>query len=335
MRAAVLEAPKRPLRITELPDPKPGSEEVLVRVRACAVCRTDLHVVDGDLTEPRLPLVPGHQIVGTVVELGENARRFSAGDRIGVPWLGGSCGECPFCRSERENLCDGARYMGYQRDGGFAELCAADERFCFPVPEGYPDLEAAPLLCAGLIGYRALRLAGEGKRLGFYGFGAAAHILAQVVRYRGRELYAFTRPGDASGQALARSLGAAWAGGSDERPPEPLDAAIVFAPAGELVPAALRAVSKGGTVVCAGIHMSDIPSFPYSILWGERVIRSVANLTRRDGEEFLALAPKVPLRTRVRAYPLERVNEALDDLRAGRLEGSAVIAMEREPLPSS
>jgi len=287
-----------------------------------------LHVVDGELTEPKLPLIPGHQIVGTVKATGEGTALFSKGDRVGVPWLGGCCGRCQFCRSGRENLCDEARYTGYQIDGGFAELCVADERFCFPIPDGYPDLQAAPLFCAGLIGYRALRMAGDAQRLGFYGFGAAAHIIIQVARYQGREVYAFTRRGDAEGQAFARKLGAVWTGSSEELPPEPLDAAIIFAPVGSLVPASLRAVAKGGTVVCAGIYMSDIPSFPYSILWGERVVRSVANLTRRDGEEFLELAPKVPVRTEVHPYPLEKANEALNDLREGRFTGAAVVVVD-------
>jgi len=328
MRAMALDAPGEPLRLADLPDPHSAPGQLLIRVRACGVCRTDLHVVDGDLTEPKLPIVPGHQIVGEVAELGEGVSGFAVGDRVGVPWLGGSCGACSYCAAGNENLCDAARYTGYQIDGGFAELCAANARFCFPIPEDYPDLQAAPLLCAGLIGYRSLRMAGPGRRLGFYGFGAAAHILVQVARYQEREVYAFTRPGDAQAQDFARRLGAAWAGDSGEAPPEPLDAAIIFAPVGDLVPAALRAVRKGGVVVCAGIHMSDIPSFPYAILWGERVVRSVANLTRRDGEEFLALAPNVPVRTEVRPYPLEQANEALRDLREGRFSGAAVIAVD-------
>jgi len=341
MRAMVLSEPKQPLRPMNLPDPEPGPGQVLIHVNACGVCRTDLHVVDGDLTEPRLPLVPGHQIVGRVLALGEGVEGFGEGDRVGVPWLGGSCGECRYCRTGRENLCDAARYTGYQIDGGFAEKCVADARFCFPVPEGYSDLQAAPLLCAGLIGYRALRMACgalEGgaldperdgvRRLGFYGFGAAAHILIQVARHQGREVYAFTRPGDMAAQDFARRLGAVWAGASDAHPPEALDAAILFAPVGGLVPAALRVVRKGAVVVCAGIHMSDIPSFPYSILWGERVLRSVANLTRRDGEELLALVPRVPVRTEVHPYPLERANEALADLREGRFTGAAVIVVD-------
>lgn len=326
----ILNEPGSPLRMADLPMPTPGPEQVLIRVRACGVCRTDLHVVDGDLTEPKLPVVPGHQIVGTIVDTGKDAKHFSPGDRVGVPWLGGSCNRCSYCRSGRENLCDEARYTGYQIDGGFAEMCVADERFCFPIPEGYPDLQAAPLLCAGLIGYRALGMAGEAQRLGFYGFGAAAHILIQVARYQGREVYAFTRPGDKEGQAFAQRLGAVWVGSSEELPSEPLDAAIIFAPVGSLVPAALRAVAKGGTVICAGIHMSDIPSFPYSILWEERVLRSVANLTRQDGEEFLALAPKVPVRTEVHAYPLDTANDALSDLREGRFTGAAVVVVDPE-----
>jgi propanol-preferring alcohol dehydrogenase len=325
MRAMLLERPGTPLRPADLPDPAPRPGELLLRVRACGVCRTDLHVVDGDLKEPKLPVVLGHEIVGEVVRTGKGAAAFRPGDRVGVPWLGGSCGRCDACRSGRENLCDAALYTGYGRDGGFAELCVADERFCFPVPEGYPDVQAAPLLCAGLIGWRALRTAGDAQRIGLYGFGAAAHILVQVARYLGREVYAVTKPGDAEAQEFARRLGAAWAGGADETPPVALDAAILFAPAGELVPKALREVRKGGTVVCAGIHMTDIPSFPYSILWGERVLRSVANLTRRDGEEFLRLAPQVPVATEVHPYPLERANEALDDLRAGRFTGAAVL----------
>jgi propanol-preferring alcohol dehydrogenase len=298
---------------------------MLLRVHACAVCRTDLHVVDGDLAQPKLPLVPGHEIVGVVAELGAGVDRFRIGDRVGVPWLGWTCGVCKFCRSGRENLCAQARFTGYQIDGGYGEFTVADQRFCFALPSGYSDIEAAPLLCAGLIGYRSLRMAGEGRRLGLYGFGAAAHIIAQVARWQGREVYAFTSPGDTEAQAFARELGAAWAGGSDQLPPQTLDAAIIFAPVGALVPAALRAVERGGTVVCAGIHMSPIPSFPYDILWGERVVRSVANLTRADGEEFLRLAPKVPVKTRTLPYRLEQANQALEDLRAGRLQGAAVL----------
>ena len=328
MRAMVLERPGTPLAPRDLPVPVPGPGQVRVAVRVCGVCRTDLHVVDGDLTEPKLPLVPGHQIVGTVDAVGEGVDRFVPGRRVGIPWLGGSCGTCGYCRSGRENLCDHARYTGYQIDGGFAEYAVADQRFCFPIPEGYPDLQAAPLLCAGLIGYRSYRFTGEASPLGLYGFGAAAHIIAQVARFEGREVFAFTRPGDTRGQAFARSLGCAWAGGSDEAPPAPLAAAIIFAPVGSLVPAALRAVAKGGRVVCAGIHMSDIPSFPYRILWEERSVVSVANLTRRDGEEFLALAPRVPVRTEVHPYPLAEANRALDDLRHGRFDGAAVIVVD-------
>ena len=326
----LLHQQRRPLSETELPAPQPGSGQVLVRVAACGVCRTDLHIVDGDLAGPKLPLVPGHQIVGTVDATDPGAGRFSHGERIGVPWLGWTCGECRYCRSGRENLCDRARFTGYDIDGGYAELALADERFCFPIPEGYPDLQAAPLLCAGLIGYRALRLAGDGERLGLYGFGASAHILCQVAAYQGRRVFAFTRQGDARGQEFARSLGAEWAGGADDRPPEQLDAAIVFAPVGELVPAALRASAKGATVVCAGIHMSDIPSFSYEILWGERTVRSVANLTRHDGEKFMELAPRVPVRTEVQTYPLQSANTALDELRAGRVHGAAVLRMREE-----
>jgi len=330
MKAMILEKPGAGLRPVDIPEPRPLPDQLLIKVHACGVCRTDLHVVDGELTEPNLPVVPGHQIVGAVESAGEDVTAFKVGDRVGVPWLGGSCGVCHFCRTGRENLCDKARYTGYQINGGFAEKCVADRRFCFPIPAGYPDLQAAPLLCAGLIGYRALGMAGDGRRLGFYGFGAAAHILIQVAAYQKREVYAFTRTGDTQAQQFARKLGAAWAGDSKQAPPEPLDAAIIFAPVGELVPIALRAVVKGGAVVCAGIHMSDIPSFPYSILWGERTVRSVANLTRRDGEEFLALAPKVPVRTEVHPYPLDNAGEALDDLRAGRFTGAAVIVVDPE-----
>jgi propanol-preferring alcohol dehydrogenase len=325
MRAMVLDAARRPLRSAMVADPMPSAGQVLIRVHACAVCRTDLHVVDGELASPKLPLVPGHEIVGRVAAKGEGVEHFAIGDRVGVPWLGWTCGVCEFCRTGRENLCDNARFTGYQIDGGYGELTVADQRFCFAIPGIYSDVEAAPLLCAGLIGYRSLRMTGDARRLGIYGFGAAAHIIAQVARWQGREVYAFTSPGDADAQAFARELGAVWAGGSDQPPPVPLDAAIIFAPVGPLVPAALRAAERGGTIVCAGIHMSPIPSFPYDILWGERVVRSVANLTRRDGEEFLALAPKVPVRTRPLPYPLEQANQALDDLRAGRLQGAAVL----------
>jgi propanol-preferring alcohol dehydrogenase len=325
MRAMVLDAPRRPLRAAELPRPAPGPGQVLLAVRACGVCRTDLHVADGELPDPKLPLVLGHEIVGTVAELGPGVERFRPGERVGVPWLGWSCGECRYCRAGRENLCDRARFTGYQLDGGYAEYTVADARFCFPLPPAYGDREAAPLLCAGLIGYRSLVAAGDAERLGLYGFGAAAHLVAQVARHQGRRVFAFTRPGDREAQRFALELGAVWAGPSDVPPPEPLDAAIIFAPAGPLVPAALRAVAKGGTVVCAGIHMSDIPAFPYALLWGERVIRSVANLARRDGEEFLALAPRVPVRTAVEPYPLARANDALARLRAGRVRGAAVL----------
>lgn len=328
MRAMLFDEVGKPLRPVRVPVPEPGPGEVLLKVHACGICRTDLHIVDGELTEPALPLIPGHQIVGSVAKLGEGVERFREGTRVGVPWLGATCGACRYCRSGRENLCDHARFTGYQRNGGFAEFTVADARFCFPIPEGYPDLQAAPLLCAGLIGYRSLVMAGEGERLGIYGFGAAAHIVTQVARFRGWRVYAFTRPDDQAGQAFAREMGAVWAGASHERPPEELDAAIIFAPAGELVPAALRAVGKGGVVVCGGIHMSDIPPIPYDILWGERSIRSVANLTRRDGEEFLALAPKVPVRTEVTAYPLSAANEALDDLRSGRMRGAGVLVID-------
>ena len=315
MRAMVLAAPGRPLREAELPDPEPGPGQVLLEVRACGVCRTDLHVVDGELPNPKLPLVPGHQVVGLTED----------GRRLGVPWLGWTCGECRYCRSGRENLCDRALFTGYQLDGGYAERIVADERYCFPLPEGYPDAQAAPLLCAGLIGYRSLRLTGDAERLGLYGFGSSAHIVAQVARHQGRRVFAFTKPGDDEGQAFARELGAEWAGGSDERPPEELDAAIVFAPVGALVPAALAVVAKGGSVVCAGIHMSEIPAFPYELLWGEREVRSVANLTRTDGDELLALAPQVPVRVEVETFPLAEANEALDRLRTGRVRGAAVL----------
>ena len=324
----ILDAPGQPLRTAELPIPYPKPEQVLLRVHACGVCRTDLHVLDGELAHPKLPLILGHQIVGTVVEVGTHAQQFQPGDRVGVPWLSSTCRHCGYCQSGRENLCDRAQFTGYQLDGGYAEYAVADEQFCFPIPPNYPNLQAAPLLCAGLIGYRSLRMAGDGERLGFYGFGAAAHILIQVARYQGRQVYGFTRPGDTAAQQFARELGAVWAGDSDRLPPQELDAAIIFAPVGSLVPAALNAVAKGGVVVCAGIHMSDIPSFPYRILWEERAIRSVANLTRQDGEEFLALAPQVPIQTEVTTFPLTAANEALDALRQGRINGAAVLVME-------
>ncbi|MDE3077895.1 MAG: zinc-dependent alcohol dehydrogenase family protein [Chloroflexota bacterium] len=331
MLAMVLDAPGQALRAAQLPLPEPKPGEVLLRVYACGVCRTDLHVLDGELPDPRLPLIPGHQIVGQVVELGPGADRFAVGDRVGVPWLGATCGRCRFCLSGRENLCDRAMFTGYQRDGGYAEFAVADARFCFPVSSSYSDPEAAPLLCAGLIGYRSLRMTGDARRLGLYGFGSAAHIITQAARYQGRQVYAFTREGDVQAQDFARELGAVWAGASGEQPPEPLDAAIIFAPAGELVPAALKAVDKGGVVVCGGIHMSAIPSFPYELLWEERVVRSVANLTRQDGEEFLSLAPRVPIRVQVQSFPLMQANEALQALRNGRVNGSAVLLTDAEP----
>jgi len=325
MLAMVLESPGTPLRELDWPKPKPGPGQILLRVHACGVCRTDLHVVDGELTQPKLPLVPGHEIVGTVVEKGEGAGEFRIGERVGVPWLGFTCGRCKYCLVGRENLCDFARFTGYNIDGGYAEYTLADERYCFPLPATYSDAEAAPLHCAGLIGYRALVMAGDARRLGLYGFGAAAHIIAQVACHQGREVYAFTRAGDTAGQQFARGLGAVWAGDSETRPPSELDAAIIFAPVGSLVPTALRAVSKGGIVVCAGIHMSDIPSFPYELLWGERSVRSVANLTRRDGREFLKLAPLVPVRTQVQTFGLQDANKALTNLRSGQIEGAAVL----------
>jgi alcohol dehydrogenase, propanol-preferring len=321
----VLHGPGRPLREEWLPHPDPGEGQVLVRVHACGICRTDLHIVDGDLRDPKLPLVPGHQVVGVVESVGEGAERFSAGDRIGVPWLGWTCGECRYCRGGRENLCERAVFTGYLADGGYAELVVADERYCLAIPEPYGDVDAAPLLCAGLIGYRALRMTGDAERIGLYGFGSSAHIVCQVAIHEGRRVFALTRPGDEAGQAFARELGAEWAGDSDEGPPEELDGAIVFAPVGALVPLALRALARGGRAVCAGIHMSDIPAFPYEILWGERSLGSVANLTRRDGEEFLRLAPRVPVRTEVVSYPLAGANRALGDLRGGRVRGAAVL----------
>jgi alcohol dehydrogenase, propanol-preferring len=320
----VLEQARQPLRPVELPEPEPADGQVLLRVRACGVCRTDLHIVDGELTEPKLPLVPGHQIVGEVVAGGAS---FEPGARVGVPWLGWTDGDCRYCLGGQENLCDRARFTGYDVDGGYAELAVADERFCFPLPESYPNEQAAPLLCAGLIGYRSLRLAGDGESLGLYGFGASAHIICQVAVAQGRRVFAGTRAGDEETQEFARSLGAAWAGDASAGPPEELDAVIVFAPVGALVPAALRAVRKGGAVVCAGIHMSDLPSFPYELLWGERIVRSVANLTRQDGHEFLALAPTVPVRTEIETFPLEEANEALERLRSGALRGAAVLVV--------
>ncbi|MGD0483430.1 MAG: zinc-dependent alcohol dehydrogenase family protein [Gemmatimonadales bacterium] len=331
MHAMLLDAPGRPLRAADLPRPQPGPEQVLLRVRACGVCRTDLHVADGDLPDATFPLVLGHEIVGTVVEAGARASRLRSGDRVGVPWLGWTCGECRYCRAGRENLCAHARFTGYHLPGGYAEYAVADERFCFPLPAGYDDAAAAPLLCAGLIGYRSLVAAGDARRLGLYGFGAAAHLVAQVARHQGRRVFAFTKPGDTAGQAFATDLGAEWAGGSDAPPPEELDAAIIFAPVGALIPAALRAVARGGTVVCAGIHMSEIPAMPYALLWGERTLRSVANLTRRDGEEFLRLAAAVGVRTEVERFPLGAANDALAQLRAGTVRGAAVLVPEQEP----
>ncbi|HJQ63056.1 MAG TPA: zinc-dependent alcohol dehydrogenase family protein [Burkholderiales bacterium] len=325
MKAMLLDAPRRALRLAEVPVPRPGAGELLIRISACGVCRTDLHVVDGELPARKLPLVPGHEIVGVVAERGTAVERYAIGDRVGVPWLGHTCGVCRYCALGRENLCDNARFTGYHIDGGYAEYTLAEERYCFPIPAAYDDVAAAPLLCAGLIGYRSLVMAGDAQRLGIYGFGAAAHIVAQVARHQGRAVYAFTRPGDTSAQAFARDLGAAWAGDSTSSPPEPLDAAIIFAPVGALVLAALGATVKGGTVVCAGIHMSDIPAMRYELLWGERVVRSVANLTRRDGEDFLALAPQVPVQTRVESMPLAQANDALTRLREGRISGAAVL----------
>jgi propanol-preferring alcohol dehydrogenase len=321
----VLHAPSTPLRLEERPLPRPGPGEVLLRVHACGVCRTDLHIVDGELAEPALPLVPGHEIVGVVVERGAAVTRFAPGDRVGVPWLGATCGVCPYCARQHENLCDRPSFTGYTRDGGYAEHAVADARYCFPLPAALDDMHVAPLLCAGLIGYRALKMAGDARRLGIYGFGAAAHLIAQVAVWQGREVHAFTRPGDTEGQDFARSLGCRWAGDSTAAAPAALDAAMIFAPVGALVPLALQATRKGGTVVCAGIHMSDIPAFPYRLLWGERAVRSVANLTRADGDEFLALAARIPLRTHVEVFDLARANEAIDAVRHGRVHGAAVL----------
>ena len=325
MRAMVLEEPRRPLVMRERPLPEPAADEIVVEIAACGVCRTDLHVVDGELPNPKLPVVPGHEIVGRIAAMGEGVTGLAIGQRIGVPWLGHTCGVCPYCRAARENLCDRPLFTGYTRDGGYATHAVADARYAFPLPERMDDAGVAPLLCAGLIGWRSYRMAGEGRALGLYGFGAAAHILAQVAAWQGRRVHAFTRAGDTAAQAFARSLGAVWAGGSDEMPPEPLDAAIIFAPVGALVPSALRAVKKGGRVVCGGIHMSDIPSFPYRLLWEERHVVSVANLTREDAREFLSLAPQAGLRTEVTRYPLDQANAALADLREGRLQGAAVL----------
>ena len=326
----VLDSPRQPLQLRDVPKPKPGRGQLLVRVSACAVCRTDLHVVDGELPNPKLPLIPGHQIVGYVEEIGSGVNsKFEVGDRVGIPWLGWTDGECAFCRSIRENLCDHARFTGYTIDGGYAEFTVADARFCFHLPDRYNDVEVAPLLCAGLIGYRSYRKTGDARRLGIYGFGNAAHLIAQIALYEERQLFVFTRPGDTKTQQGAKSLGAKWAGGSDEMPPEKLDAAIIFASVGPLVPAALRALAKGGIVVCGGIHMSDIPSFPYADLWEERVITSVANLTRHDGDEFFDIAPRVPVQTKTETFPLEQANTALDRFRAGELSGTAVLTIGR------
>jgi len=325
MKAMILKKAKEPLTLEKIPKPKPGAGEILIHVHACGVCRTDLHIVDGELTEPKLPLIPGHQIVGTIEALGERVSSHAVGERVGIPWLWKSCGSCFYCKEGKENLCDNALFTGYQVNGGYAEYTVADESFCFSLPDAFSDLEAAPLLCGGLIGYRAYRMTKDAERLGFFGFGAAAHILTQVALHEEKQVYAFTRPKDRSTQDFAKRLGAVWAGGSDESPPEKLDAAIIFAPVGPLVPAALKMLRKGGVVVCAGIHMSPIPEFPYSDLWEERVIRSVANLTRQDAEELLELAPKIPIKTNVTTYPLEDLNQALDDLREGRFDGTAVI----------
>jgi len=325
MQSMLLSQVRTPLKETSLPDPTPGPSEILVRVAACAVCRTDLHVVDGELPQPKLPLIPGHEVVGRVLRLGSAATRFSVGDRIGIPWLGRTCGVCEYCKRGMENLCDAPQFTGYTRDGGYAELATADERFCVRIPDNYSDLEAAPLLCAGLIGFRSLLKAGDARRLGIYGFGAAAHLVTQVAVHEGRDVYAFTRRGDTTAQSFARSVGACWAGASEDLPPTTLDAAIIFAPVGSLVPAALRAVRKGGIVVCGGIHMTHIPGFPYELLWGERTVCSVANLTRRDAEQFMEIASKVPLRTYFETFPLSNANEALDRLRSGHLQGAAIL----------
>ncbi|MDR7542973.1 MAG: zinc-dependent alcohol dehydrogenase family protein [Armatimonadota bacterium] len=329
MQAMVLDASRVPLRLRDVPTPRPGPGQVLVRVRACGVCRTDLHIVDGELPHPALPLIPGHEIAGDVVEVGPGVHRFRPGDRVGVPWLGWTCGRCRYCVRGRENLCENARFTGYTLDGGYAQYTVADQRYCFRLPAGYEYADAAPLLCAGLIGYRSYRMIGEGvQRLGLYGFGAAAHIVAQIAAFEGKQVFAFTRPGDSASQAFARRLGAVWAGDSDQRPPEALDAAIIYAPVGALIPAALRATARGGNVVCAGIHMSEIPAFPYEILWHERVVRSVANLTRQDGEALLGVAPQVPIRTEVVPFPLEGANDALDRLRRGEMQGAAVLVID-------
>ena len=332
MRAMILQAPRERLVSREVPLPTVGRGQLLVRVAACAVCRTDLHVIDGELPDPKLPLIPGHEIVGRVEKLGDGVTEFSVGERVGIPWLGWTCGECKFCRSGRENLCERALFTGYTIDGGYAEFTVADARFCFRIPDGYDDVSAAPLLCAGLIGYRSLRMTGDAERIGIFGFGAAAHIVAQVARYQGRKIFAFTRPGDMAAQQFAMAMGADWAAGSDEMAPEKLEAAIIFAPVGALVPAALRGLERGGIVVCGGIHMSDIPSFPYAALWEERGITSVANLTRRDAEEFLEIAPRIPVTTQTRTYPLVEANEALAALRSGKLSGAAVLDCRSQSL---
>jgi propanol-preferring alcohol dehydrogenase len=330
MRAMILEKPGQPLRSHDTPKPKLGAGQLLVRVATCAVCRTDLHIVDGELPDPKLPLIPGHQIVGRIEQIGEGVQGFSAGDRVGIPWLGWTDGECAYCRSKRENLCDRAKFTGYTIDGGYAEFTVADARFCFHLPNEYNDVEVAPFLCAGMLGYRSYRKTGDAHRLGVYGFGNAAHLIAQVAIYQGRKVFAFTRPADKAGQESARRVGAVWAGGSDEMPPQELDAAIIFAPVGALVPVALRVLAKGGIVVCGGIHMSDIPAFPYIDLWGERVICSVANLTRRDGEEFLEIAPRVPVKTQTETFPLEDANTALEKFRSGQLKGTAVLVINTD-----
>jgi alcohol dehydrogenase, propanol-preferring len=329
MRAMVLDKPKQPLQLREVPKPKPGRGQLLVRVSTCAVCRTDLHVVDGELPQPKLPLILGHQIVARVEEIGDEDSKFAIGDRVGIPWLGWTDGECAYCRSGRENLCDNVRFTGYTTDGGYAEFTVADARYCFHLPDRYNDVEVAPLLCAGLIGYRSYRKTGDARRLGIYGFGNAAHLIAQIALYEGRQLFVFTRSGDKATQQAAKELGAVWVGGSDEMPPEKLDAAIIFASVGSLVPAALRVLAKGGIVVCGGIHMTDIPSFPYADLWEEHIITSVANLTRRDGDEFFAIAPRVPVRTHTETFPLEDANAALDRFRAGELKGTAVLVVNQ------
>ncbi len=329
MRAMILDAPKRPLQLRDVAKPRPGPGQLLVRVSTCAVCRTDLHIVDGELPDPKLPLIPGHEIIGRVEEVGRDVKTFGERDRVGIPWLGWTCGECKFCRSGRENICDRARFTGYNIDGGYAEFAVADARFCFPIPDRFEDISVAPLLCAGLIGFRALRKCGDPKRLGLYGFGAAAHIICQVAHFEGCKIFAFTRPGDSETQKFAQRLGASWTGGSDQAPPEKLDAAIIFAPVGALMPVALRHVEKGGIVVSAGIHMSDIPAFPYHDLWGERALCSVANLTRRDGEEFFEIAPRIPVKTETETFPLDQANEALSRLRTGKLNGAAVLMINQ------